>query len=170
MNFLNWNRTRSQDAGLQTATAPIAPHLQLGRHGEELARQHLEQAGYRIVAANVKLPVGRNTRDVVIEAEIDLIGYDRDVLCFIEVKTRSSDDFAAPQANVNLRKQRQIARAARAYRRMMGVANAAYRYDVVTVITSGAVSGRSKPLLELLKGFWNDERFRKHQWSDGYWD
>ena len=69
-----------------------------------------------------------------VQAEIDLIAYDGPTLCFVEVKTRASDRFAAPEANVDLRKQRQITRAARAYRRLMGLAAAPYRYDVVSVI------------------------------------
>jgi Holliday junction resolvase-like predicted endonuclease len=56
------------------------------------------------------------------------------VLCFVEVKTRRSDRFAAPETNVDLRKQRQVARAARAYRRMLGLAGEHYRYDVVSVL------------------------------------
>src|SRR5262249_37581133 len=93
------------------------PHSDLGRYGEEMAVEHLRQNGYRIVAANFSLPIGRNLRDVIVNAEIDVIGYDGRTLCFIEVKTRSSDEFALPQANVDLRKRRQISRAALAYRR-----------------------------------------------------
>src|SRR5260221_13936327 len=90
------------------------PQLELGKKGEALAAAYLEQQGYQIVAANFALPVGRNLRGALIEAEIDLIAYDGPVLCFIEVKTRASDWFAPPQANVDRRKQRQITRAARA--------------------------------------------------------
>src|SRR5581483_6778121 len=88
-----------------------ARHFALGERGEALALEHLERAGYRIVAANFRLPIGRTTRDVVVSAEIDIVAYDEAPLCFIEVKTRASDDFAPPQANVDLRKRRQIARA-----------------------------------------------------------
>src|SRR5215475_2056241 len=108
----------------------------LGALGESYAAAYLEQLGYRLVAANVTLPVGRNRRNAVINTEIDLVAYDGDTLCFIEVKARSSDWFAPPQANVDLRKRRQITRAARAYRRMLGVEEQPHRYDVVTVILS----------------------------------
>src|SRR6266581_200217 len=50
-----------------------APHFELGRRGETLAIEHLERAGYRIVAANFRLPIGRNTRDVIVNAEIDVV-------------------------------------------------------------------------------------------------
>ena len=88
-----------------------AQHFELGARGEALAIDHLERLGYRIVAANFSLPIGRNTRDAIVIAEIDVVAYDGPILCFVEVKTRVSDDFALPQANVDLRKRRQIARA-----------------------------------------------------------
>ena len=141
---------------------PVAPsrraqHFELGETGESLAREHLERAGYRIVAANFSLPIGRNTRDAIVNAEIDLVAYDGGTLCFVEVKTRASDEIASPQMNVDLRKRRQIARAARAYRRMFGLLDASYRYDVVSVI---AKPGDDEPRIDLLKGFWTDAQLR----------
>ena len=144
-----------------------AQHFELGARGEALAIDHLERLGYRIVAANFSLPIGRNTRDAIVIAEIDVVAYDGPILCFVEVKTRVSDDFALPQANVDLRKRRQIARAARGYRRMMGLTAAAFRYDVVTVV---AKPDDVNPRIEILKGFWTDEQLRKKNWHDPYWD
>jgi putative endonuclease len=80
----------------------------LGQLGEAYAAAYLEQLGYRLVAANFTIPVGRNLRGAIVKAEIDLVAYDGETLCFVEVKTRSSDWFAPPQVNVNLRKQRHI--------------------------------------------------------------
>src|SRR5262250_2139184 len=102
-------------------------HLDLGKMGEAFAAAHLEHNGYRLVAANFTLPVGRNRRDAVITAELDLVAYDGPVLCFVEVKTRKSDWFASPEANVDKRKRRQIARAAREYRQMFGIQDEPYR-------------------------------------------
>jgi putative endonuclease len=132
----------------------------LGILGESYAAAFLEQLGYRLVAANFTLPVGRNRRGALINAEIDLVAYDGDTLCFIEVKSRSSDWFAPPQANVDLHKRRQITRAARAYRKMLGIEDQPYRYDVVTVI----FAGDSTPQIQLLRNFWNDESLRKRRW------
>lgn len=149
----------------------VAPHFELGRRGEALALAHLERAGYRIVAANFSIPIGRNARDAIVNAEIDIVAYDGATLCFIEVKTRASDDFASPQANVDLRKRRQIARAARGYRRMLGLSAAPYRYDVVSVVLSSQeeqTSGEAR--IELLKNFWTDEKLRKRNWQDATWD
>src|SRR5215813_6107383 len=104
----------------------------LGKLGEDYAVAYLDQLGYRLVAANFTLPVGRNLRGAVVNAEIDLIAYDGEALCFVEVKTRASDWFAPPQVNVDLRKRRQLARAARAYRDLFDLEDQAYRFDVVT--------------------------------------
>src|SRR5258705_7915570 len=108
--------------------------LSLGKRGEAFAAAYLEQLGYRLVAANFTLPVGRNLRGAVVNAEIDLVAYDSATLCFVEVKTRASDWFAPPQINVDRRKRRQIARAARAYRTLFALEDQPYRYDVVTVV------------------------------------
>jgi len=140
----------------------------LGRRGEALAIAHLERAGYRIVAANFSVPIGRDRRDVLVNAEIDVVAYDGPTLCYIEVKTRASDEFAAPQANVDLRKRRQIARAARGYRRMLALMSAPYRYDVVTVLLPTETEDGSK--VELFKKFWTDEKLRKRNWQEGRWD
>jgi putative endonuclease len=146
-----------------------AGHLELGRRGEELAAAYLLQAGYRIVAANFSLPVGRNRMGAQIEVEIDLVAYEGDTLCFIEVKSRASDWFAPPEANVDRRKQRQIARAARAYRRMLGLVGAPYRYDVVTVILP-VEEDRSGPHVQLLRNYWSEDRLRKRMWSGRYYE
>lgn len=126
-----------------------SPGIQLGKLGEAYAAAYLEQRGYRLVAANFTLPVGRNLRGAVVNNEIDLIAYDGDTLCFIEVKTRASDWFAPPQLNVDLRKRRQVARAARAYRRMFELESDPYRYDVVTVV----LPDDSTPQIELIKNY-----------------
>jgi len=148
------------------AVAVAAPHLELGRRGEALAADYLRAHGYELVAANFKLGVGRNRRGAVVEAEIDLVAYDGPTLCFVEVKTRASDWFAAPEANVDLRKQRQITRAARAYRRLLGLGGAPRRYDVVSVVLPPRQGSREPaPRIELLRNFWTEEKFRKRRWS-----
>ena len=138
----------------------------LGQLGESYAAAYLDQLGYRIVAANFTLPVGRNRRGAIINAEIDLIAYDGDTLCFIEVKTRSSDWFAPPEVNVDLRKRRQITRAARAYRQMLGVDNEPHRYDVVTVI----INDDSTPRIDLRRNFWTEESLRKRRSPTNFYD
>ena len=132
----------------------------LGALGEAYAAAYLDQLGYRLVAANFTLPVGRNLRGAIINAEIDLIAYEGDTLCFIEVKTRASDWFAPPQVNVDKRKRRQITRAARVYRQMLGIEREPHRFDVVTVI----INNDSTPQINLLRNFWTEESLRKRRW------
>ena len=160
-------RTQFRKSRRAHDTRDQAPHFSLAQHGERLALEHLEQRGYRVVAANFSLPIGRNLRGVTINAEIDIVAYDQQTLCFIEVKTRTSDDFVAPQVNVDLRKRRQVARAALAYRRMLGLVNESYRYDVVTVV---AKPDGPEPRIELLKGFWSEAQLKKRKWQEHYWD
>ena len=149
-----------------TPKAPaVAPHIDLGRRGERVAADYLCARGYELVASNFKLNVGRNRRGAVVQAEIDLVAYDGPVLCFVEVKTRASDWFAAPEANVDLRKQRQVTRAARAYRRLLGLQGAPHRYDVVAVILSPPDADAPAPRVELLRNFWTEAKFRKRRWG-----
>jgi putative endonuclease len=156
-----------EDANLQGGGPTRAQHFALGERGEALAIEHLEQRGYRVVAANFSLPIGRNTRNVIVNAEIDVVAYDGATLCFIEVKTRASDEIAPPETNVDRRKRRQIARAARGYRRMFGLMDSPFRYDVVSVIGK---PDDTRPRIELHKAFWTDEHLRRKSWREPYWD
>lgn len=136
----------------------------LGDLGERIAAEHLVRSGYRLVLANFTVPIGRNTNNAQVTGEVDLIAFEGEILCFIEVKTRTSAEFASPISAVDLRKQRQIIRAARVYRRIFGVLNVPHRYDAVTVLMDG-----EKPKIDLVKGFWNEAKFRKKSWSGDIW-
>ena len=141
---------------------PAFGSSEVGQLGEELAARFLERKGYRLVMANFKVPVGRNSRGVAVTGEIDLIALDKDVLCLVEVKTRSSDEFASPLAAVDLRKQRQIIRTAKVYRKVFRINEMKFRYDVVSIV----LVENSRPKIELFKGFWTEEKFRKKFWTD----
>ena len=145
----------------------VAPHNDLGRRGERAAADYLRALGFELVASNFRLNVGRNRRGAVVQNEIDLVAYEGPLLCFVEVKTRASDWFAAPESNVDLRKQRQVTRAARAYRHLLGLKDAPHRYDVVTVILPPPdEEGRAPaPRIELLRNFWTEAKFRKRRWE-----
>jgi putative endonuclease len=79
----------------------VAPaHLRTGSQGEELAYYFLRRRGYTIVA--------RNWRAKGRKGEIDLIGWEGDVLCFIEVKTRGSHGLVPAEAAVDRAKQREL--------------------------------------------------------------
>lgn len=136
----------------------------LGEFGERLAVGHLLANGYRVVMTNFKVPIGRNTNGAQVTGEIDIIAFDGETLCYVEVKTRSSSEFAGPLAAVTLRKQRQITRTARVYRRTFGISDIEQRFDVVTILM------HEPPQIELIKGFWSESRFKKKQWSGDIWD
>ncbi|HEX8738230.1 MAG TPA: YraN family protein [Pyrinomonadaceae bacterium] len=133
-----------------------------GERGERLALEHLLKENYRVACANFKTPVGRNRLGAIVTGEIDLIAYDKSFLCFIEVKTRSSGEFASPVAAVDLRKQRQIIRVARMYRRIFHLQAAKIRYDVVSII----LKNDSKPEIELLKNYFGERKFEKKFWLE----
>ena len=142
--------------------SPAFSSSKVGQIGEEIAARFLKKNGYRLVLANFKIPVGRNRRGVSVTGEIDLVALDKDILCFVEVKTRSSDNFASPLAAVDLRKQRQIIRTAKIYRKIFRLNQVKFRYDVVSIV----LIENSRPKIELFKNYWSEEKFRKKFWAD----
>ena len=76
--------------------------------------------------------VARNWRSPHHKGELDLIGWEGDVLCFIEVKTRSRSDFIPAEAAVDHEKQRALAAIARDYLRRLP-SQPPTRFDVVSV-------------------------------------
>lgn len=138
----------------------------LGERGETLAAEYLIKNGYRLVVSNFKVPVGRNSKGVQVTGEIDIIALDDETLCFIEVKTRRSDEFTPVITNVDARKQRQIIRTAKVYRKIFGIRNVAFRYDVVTVL----MPKHAEPTIELVKGFWSESKFHKQSWNNDTWN
>jgi putative endonuclease len=145
---------------------PAAKTSFVGKTGEDLAAQFLTRNGYKLILSNFKAPIGRNNSGVQISGEIDVIALDGDCLCFVEVKTRSSDDFASPLAAVDLRKQRQIIRTARVYRKIFNLKKVRFRYDVVSIV----LNGKKAPNIELFKSFWTEDKFRKKGWSDDFYN
>jgi putative endonuclease len=142
---------------LKTRRAVRPPHLALGSYGEAQALEYLKHVEqYSIVAFNYRIPLGRGTSGRKISAEIDIIAYDGDTLVFVEVKTRSSDEFVPAQTAVDLQKQRKIARAGHRYRHVMKVLDEPYRYDVVTVI-----SDSRGDRVELFRGYFDDSVFHR---------
>ena len=103
-------------------------HQRIGRKGEEDVYFYLRRCGYVMVARNFRSPNRRG--------EIDLIGWDKDVLCFIEVKARTSRDVKPAEAAVDREKQRNLIAVAREYLRHMAP-SCQWRFDVVSVYYDG---------------------------------
>ena len=78
-------------------------NMRIGRLGEAMASEILRKKGYYIICNNFKCPYG----------EVDIIASKGDRLVFIEVKTRTSDDFGRPAEAVNYRKRQHIKNSAR---------------------------------------------------------
>jgi putative endonuclease len=95
--------------------------------------------GYVMVARNFRSPRRRG--------EIDLIGWDNDVLCFVEVKTRTTRAVKPAEAAVDRDKQRGLAAVADEYLRCVAP-SCRWRFDVVTVYYE---SQSSRPLIELFR-------------------
>ncbi len=141
----------------RSRNATRAAHLELGERGESKALNYLvDYQGYRVVVTNFRAPLGRGLHGQKLNAEIDMVAYDHETLVFVEVKTRTSAGMVAPERAVDLRKQRQIARAARRYRQLMKVLEEPYRYDVVTVQPREDGEG-----IELFRGYFDDRVFQR---------
>ena len=105
-------------------------HLRRGRLGERAAERHLRRLGLKFLTANFRSARG----------EIDLIFRDGDCLVFVEVKTRSSEDWTRPAAAVNARKRRLLSQTALDYLRRLKNPEVKIRFDIVEVLLSeGAV-------------------------------
>jgi putative endonuclease len=107
------------------------PHQRTGRKGEEAAYFYLRSLGYVMVARNFRSPRRRG--------EIDLIAWHKDVLCFVEVKTRTSRDIKPAEAAVDREKLRQLRLVAREYLHHLPP-SCQCRFDVVSVYFGTAPS------------------------------
>ena len=104
-----------------------ADRKRIGSEGEERAARHLEKQGYRVLERNYRMPCG----------EIDLIALDGGELVFVEVKTRTSGAFGAPELAVNPRKQERMVKAALGYLKVKDLHQMPCRFDVVAISPAG---------------------------------
>ena len=111
----HWKRLRSEN-----------PAHAWGKRGEDLAHRYLQSRGHVIVARNYKTRGGT--------AEVDLITEDAGTLVFVEVKTRASDRFGAPEEAVDAEKRRRIVRGASHYLVHADEQREKVRFDIVTVL------------------------------------
>lgn len=100
---------------------------EVGRRGESAARRHLEEAGYRILAARFRNRLG----------EIDLVARDGETIVFVEVKTRRSRSRGRPEEGVTEAKQRRLARVADSFLSSRRLQGRDCRFDVVAVEEAG---------------------------------
>jgi putative endonuclease len=121
------------------AKSDRAQHLVTGSRGEDAAYFHLRSLGYTMVARNFRSPRRRG--------EIDLIGWDGETLCFIEVKTRSSRAVMPAEAAVDSDKQDDLRLVAREYLHRVS-SDPQVRFDVISVYLH---ADTATPEIELFK-------------------
>jgi putative endonuclease len=98
--------------------------LQRGELGEQAAKKQLKRQGLKFLVANYRSPRG----------EVDLIFRDDDCLVFVEVKTRSSEEWIRPAAAVNRERRQRLSRAALDYLRLLRNPQVKLRFDIVEVL------------------------------------
>jgi putative endonuclease len=117
-------------AEVLTGRRPTPEHLARGKRGEKAARKYLQDQGMKFLLANFRSRRG----------EIDLIFSDGDCLVFVEVKTRSSEEWTRPAAAVDARKRRLLSQTALDYLKLLHHPRVRVRFDVVEVLLhEGAV-------------------------------
>jgi len=97
-----------------------------GRMGEDAAHRYLRRHGCTIVARNYRMRSGGG--------EIDLVVWHGRKLVFVEVKTRESDDYGAPESAVDAEKRANLRRASQDYARRAGLDWDKTRFDIVSVV------------------------------------
>jgi len=135
-----------QAAARSTRSPKHPAHLMTGLRGEDATYFYLRELGYTIVA--------RRWSNPKLRGDIDLIGWDGEWLCFIEVKTRSSRTFQPAEVAVDHEKRSNLTRMAREYIRQLEHSEMIpVRFDVVSVYFPGG-----RPEFELFRNAfdWND--------------
>ena len=111
-------------AGRQPSDSEQPGHLMVGQQGEDAAYFFLREQGYVMVARNFRSPRHRG--------EIDLIGWDGDILCFVEVKTRTGQTLVPAEMAVDAPKRSLLRLTAGDYLRRLK-SRPAVRFDVISL-------------------------------------
>ncbi len=114
-------------ASLLPPKPPEAPHLALGREGEKLAAEYLRKHNHKVLYRNFRAPHG---------GEVDLVCRDKpnNELVFVEVKTRTHEEFGRPIDAVDREKRRLILRGAMTWLKMLDMPDIVFRFDVIEVV------------------------------------
>ena len=99
----------------------LNPRKLFGQAGESAAEEYLRRKGYRILARNLRSPLG----------ELDLVAEDGQVLVFVEVKARRTDAFGGAIHAVHHRKQEKLIQLAAQYLARHHIKDRLCRFDVV---------------------------------------
>ena len=99
-------------------------HIKLGEFGEREAAIFLSASGYKILAQNFRSKTG----------EIDIIAAYKDIIVFVEVKTRRNTLFGQPSEAVTYSKQQKLLKTALCYLKLINKPDSACRFDVLEVL------------------------------------
>jgi len=101
----------------------------VGTKGEEVAKKYLEQKGFKILEKNYTNNFGRQL------GEIDIIAKEKDVLVFVEVKTRNLQSYSGtlPEENITQGKLRKLSKIANQYLYQKKILDQPYRFDAISV-------------------------------------
>ena len=108
----------------------------LGNQSEDLAARYLQKAGYKIITKNYSCRQG----------EIDLIAQEKDILVFVEVRSKRTQHYGLPIETIDKNKQMKIRKAAVNYLHQQHKNDCYCRFDVVTVLWD-----ESKPQINLYR-------------------
>ena len=114
----------------------------LGQEGEDRAAAYLVKRGYKILERNYRTRAG----------EIDLIALDRGEVVFVEVKTRTSNAYGAPELAVTPQKRQRMVKAALGYIKYKKLHQVPCRFDVV------AISSATEQEIELIQNAFEVDR------------
>ena len=117
----------------------MAAHNDLGKWGEEMAAEYLQQKGYRIIERDWR----SGARDIDIIAQAP----DLSTLVFVEVKTRKSEALMRAADAVNPTKARNIALSANNYVKMCHV-DALLRFDIITIVGTNAQNMKLEHIID----------------------
>ena len=118
-------------------------HLELGWRGEEAAFFYLRRQGYVVVA--------RGWRTARARGDLDLVAWKDEILCFIEVKTRSSRNVATAESAVDHDKVQVLRRIARQYLLAVPDTPDQVRFDVLSIYYEGQKAAD----IQLFRGAFN---------------
>jgi putative endonuclease len=104
---------------------PEAPHLAVGRKGERAAFFYLRRRGFIVVA--------RGWRSGRAPGDLDLVAWEGDTLCIVEVKARTTRAVATAEASVDEHKQKTLKRLARHYLRQLRQQDVFVRFDILSI-------------------------------------
>ena len=134
----------------------------LGARGERLAAEYLVSNGYRLVVANFKVPIGRNRRASRSPARSILSPSTAKRFALSRLRHAVRTDFTPVLPMCDTRKQRQIIRAANVYLRIFNIRG----HPLSIRCRDHSIAGTASARIELIKGFWNESKFRKRAWAD----